>query len=66
MTELEKAWPQQVRRAKPESTVDLTTLSAKSKKKLAKLSGGYGISEMEILVTLIDNEYIAIIKGDRN
>ncbi|NHB89134.1 hypothetical protein [Photorhabdus tasmaniensis] len=66
MTELEKAWLQQVRRTKSVSTVDLTTLPAKSKKKMAKLSGGYGISEMEMLVTLIDNEYIAIIKGDRN
>ncbi|MFM1505108.1 hypothetical protein WFO67_15200 [Yersinia enterocolitica] len=66
MTELEKAWIQQVRRIKSETTVDLATLPAKSKKKLAKLSGGYGISEMEMLITLIDNEYIAIIKGDRN
>lgn len=66
MTELEKAWLQQVRRTKPESTIDLTTLPAKSKKKLAKLSGEYSISEMEMLVTLIDNEYIAIIKGHRN
>ncbi|MCO4164981.1 hypothetical protein K8D15_17535 [Citrobacter youngae] len=64
MTELEKAWAQQVRRMQPKKAIDLAILPAKSKKKLAKLSGGYGESEMEILVRLIDNEYVRIVNKD--
>lgn len=64
MTELEKAWAQQVRRMQPKKAIDLAALPAKSKKKLAKLSGEYGESEMEILVRLIDNECVRIVNKD--
>lgn len=64
--ELEKAWDQQLRRKKSKTSINAMKLPAKSKKQLVKLSSIYGVSEMEVMVNLIDYEYAEIIKNDKN
>jgi len=57
MDELEKAWALKLFRKKEKERKAELKLPAKIKKKLTKLSALNGVSESDMLVTLIESEY---------